>query len=116
MKKHAIWIAFLLMLALLLSLASCGRTLEGTYTAAGITVTFEGNTFRAEKGDAFGSGTYEIIEEEEGTRILFTFTEAEGSYATTFGSILIAPDGVRFEESENYIKIAGIPFAKKTAN
>lgn len=116
MKKHAIWIAFLLTLALLFSLVSCGRALEGTYTAVGITLTFDGDTFTAEKGEAKGSGTYEIIEGEgeDETRIVFTFTTAEGTYATTFGSILISPDGVRFDESESYIKVAGIPFAKAT--
>ena len=116
MKKFGKLLALLLALTLLFALASCGGRLEGTYTAAGITLTFDGDTFTAEKGDAKGSGTYEIVEDEEGTlRIVFTFLETEGTYATTFGSILIAPDGVRFDESENYIKVAGIPFAKKTA-
>lgn len=117
--KKSIWmsaLALALAVVLLFALSSCGGRLEGTYTAAGITLTFDGDTFTAEKGEAKGSGTYEIVEGEDGNmRIVFTFITAEGSYATTFGSILISPDGVRFDESENYIKVAGIPFAKKTA-
>ena len=115
-KSNRKIIALFLVFLLLFSLASCGKRPQGTYTAAGITLTFEGDTFTVEKGDAKGSGTYEIVEAEDGTmRIFFTFGQAEGSYATTFSSILISPDGGRFDMSESYVKIAGIPFAKKTA-
>ena len=115
MKHLRRLIALLVLLCMLsLLLCACAHRLDGTYTAVGITLTFDGDTFTAEKGEAKGSGTYEIVEGEDETRIVFTFTTAEGTYATTFGSILISPDGVRFDESESYIKVAGIPFAKVT--
>lgn len=118
MKKNIVKaLALLLLLGALLSLfAACGRgALHGTYTALGITLTFDGDRFEVSKGESSsGSGTYKIEENEEtGTRIYFTFEEGKGTYQSDFSSILIAENGVAFEKKDGYIRIAGIPFSEK---
>lgn len=114
MKRSVLNIASLvLILALLLGLTACGGGLKGTYTALGITLTFDGDRFEVTKGESSGSGTYRIEEGEGGSRIYFTFEEGTGTYQSDFSSILVAENGVSFEKQDGYIRIAGIPFAEK---
>ena len=111
MKK--LLVGMLALLLLLCSLASCAKKLSGSYGAMGITLTFDGTSFSAEKGESRGKGTYEIKEDENGARIYFTFAEGSGAYLATFTGILIGEDGVSFEEHEGFIRLAGIPFSEK---
>ena len=105
-----------------LVLASCGKTLKGTYSAEidiGVlkytaNYEFSGKNVTATKivnpliGDAKTytiEGTYEIIENDDDTMdIKFEFkTQDDHIKSGTFN----------FEEGEDYIKIGGIKYTKK---
>ena len=119
MKK---FLSILMTIAVLLSLAACGKTLKGTYEAEidalvlkyTASYTFSGNKVTAIKKTTtiLGTvdtitleGTYEIAENDDGTmEITLNFeTKDDQIQSGTF----------TFAEGEDYIKIAGIQYNKK---
>lgn len=104
-----------------MSFAACGNKLSGTYSASGdlfgvagsdvsyefsgskVTVTSTASVLGFEKTSEF-EGTYEIVEEEGKTYIVFTFSDSDASsYDGKFS----------FEETENGIKISGVEYTKE---
>ena len=109
-----------LLLGCVFTLASCSKTVSGTYegkidiglASYAVTYTFSGKKVTAvSKGTVVGvvvseeaKGTYEITENEDGTmEITFDFEEEK----TVF------KDGtVTFAEGEDYIQLAGLKYTK----
>ena len=101
--------------------ASCGKTLKGTYEAEidlallKYTATYEFSGSKVEiskKTTVLGSvntvtfeGTYEIIENDDGSMEITISLESEDDQ--------IKSGTYTFEEGEDYIKIGGIQYTKK---
>lgn len=120
MKKFTKVIAAILVLATLVCVfASCGKKLSGKYTAqvgadiAGYKATyaFSGSKVTVTKtGTLLGQsstttieGKYEIVENDNGMEITFTFESEDGD---------IKSGTYALEEGDGYIKIAGIKYTK----
>ena len=73
MKKIvSILLALTLLCGMCLTLASCAKTLSGTYVNGDVSYTFKGNNFEKKRPSLWGgttvyTGTYEINEKEDGT-------------------------------------------------
>jgi uncharacterized lipoprotein YehR (DUF1307 family) len=112
MTKLTKVLALVLVAAMLcIALASCGKTLSGTYTAevigTGASYTFKGSKVTI-TAKVFGfektfDGKYEIYEEDGAEKIKFTFEDDDAEeYAGSFS----------FSEGDGYIKIGGIKYTK----
>ena len=112
MTKLTKVLALVLVAAMLcIALASCGKTLSGTYSAeiigTGASYTFKGSKVTI-KAKVLGfektfDGKYEIYEEDGAEKIKFTFEDDDAKeYAGSFS----------FSEGEDYIKIGGIKYTK----
>lgn len=118
MKKTARILVVIMMIAILtMSLASCAKTLKGSYsntTFGNTTYTFDGNNYtKTWTVSVLGTdvsktekGTYEITEEEDQLYITFTVTEGETSESTKVTLSEGEEDGVK------YIKISDVKFTK----
>ena len=124
MKKTIIKIVALSLVAIMMcvALASCGKTISGTYAGkadafglvgASITYKFSGkkvaitataNVFGFEK-TVESDGTYEITEKDDGSlAITFTFEDKDAkSYSGT----------VSYEKTDDGIKLGGIEYKKQ---
>ncbi|MBQ7308763.1 MAG: hypothetical protein IJW87_01155 [Clostridia bacterium] len=107
-------IALVLVLSLVFVLASCGKTLSGTYgtgelLGTGATYTFKGSnvtvTAKVLGFEKSFEGKYEIFKDDNGAeKIKFTFENSEAKeYAGTFS----------FSEGDNSITIGGVTYNKK---
>ena len=110
-----------LVVVMMLSLVACGKTLKGTYEAEidlailKYTATYEFSGSKVEiskKTTVLGSvntvtleGTYEIIENDDGSMEITITLETEDDQ--------IKSGTYTFEEGEDYIKIGGIQYTKK---
>lgn len=126
MKKTARILAILMMIAVLtISLASCAKTLKGSYSntlgsgSAGVTTTytFDGNKFTKTVVMGIGTlsnttkteGTYEITEDPENSdQLVIVFTVTDGDNTTTKSCSLVEGE----ENGVKYIKIDGAQFNK----
>lgn len=123
MKKTARILVVIMMIAILtMSLASCAKTLRGSYantveafgTKTTTTYTFDGDKFTKTTVVGLGtlsnttetSGTYEITEEEDQLYITFTVTNDGNSTSNKVTLSEGEEDGVK------YIKIDGVKFNK----
>lgn len=118
MKKTARILVVIMMIAILtMSLASCAKTLKGSYsntTIGNTTYTFDGNNYtKTWTVSVLGTdvsktekGTYEITEEDDQLYITFTVTEGETSESTKVTLSEGEEDGVK------YIKISDVKFTK----
>ena len=124
MKKTIIRIVALSLIAIMMCavLASCGKTISGTYTGkadafglAGATITYKfsgkkvaitatANVFGFEK-TVESNGTYEITEKDDGSlAITFTFENEDAkSYSGT----------VSYEKTDDGIKLGGLEYKKQ---
>ena len=127
MKKSIKIICFILSLAIIcITLASCGKSLSGTYTGeigslgtigGKMTYVFSGSkvTIKLSAG-VFGitankefEGTYKLIDNDDGTRsIEFVFGSDALDYAGTFDF----EEGVE-EDGTHTVTIAGLKYFKK---
>ena len=119
MKKFlSLVLAFAVITAMCLTLASCGKKISGTYVNEGplstITYEFKGNkvtvtdtvTLGTSNFDISYSGKYEIAKDKDSgdLKITFTFEEEDAvNYNKT----------CTFEETDNGIKLNGLLFTKK---
>lgn len=115
-----------MMIAVLtISLASCAKTLKGSYSStigsgsAGVTTTytFDGNNFTKTVVMGIGTlsnttkteGTYEITEDPENSdQLVIVFTVVDGNNTTTKSCSLVEGE----ENGVKYIKIDGTQFNK----
>ncbi len=119
-----------LLVGALLSLASCGNTISGTYEGRysvmglaeyTVTYSFDGNNveIKSQLTSAIGSlnpatvnATYELGEDEEGNKtITFNYGEAEAKDGMAEGGVALSfTEGE--EDGVKYIKIGGVKYNK----
>ena len=122
MRKTLVRVITLALVAVMLvcALASCSKTLSGEYTSeieiagqkASVTYKFSGNdvtvitktTILGQVNTEEVEGTYEIVENEDGTMEIKFTREVDGKPET---------NTLTFEEGEDYIKIGGVQYNKK---
>lgn len=126
MKKTArILVVLMMVVVLTMSLASCAKTLKGSYSnqlgsdSLGVTTTytFDGNKFTKTVVSGLGTlsnttkteGTYEITEDpEDSEKLVIVFTVVDGDNTTTKSCSLVEGE----ENGVKYIKIDGVQYNK----
>ncbi len=117
MKKSVRIIAVAMaILMVTLVLASCGKTLSGTYTKQGLlantTLEFSGKKVTITVGSVSAEGTYEI----EDDKITITFPEDDDDtmLEAAIKSVINEIAGTKsFEKTDDGIKIGGVEYKKK---
>ena len=109
-----------LLIGCVLTLASCAKTLSGTYSASvgdltGTTYVFDGKNVTVKymvlTFEKIITGTYEITENEEGEAvIIFTFADGTDG-ADSYKGEHSFNEGV--EDDVEYIKIDGVKYVKQ---
>jgi hypothetical protein len=109
-----------LLVGCVFALASCGKTLSGTYSSgkvlgSGVSYTFKGNdvtvTYSIAGFEKSINGTYEITTNDEDQEvIIFTFGEGEENADDYAGEFAFAEGK---EGDTEYIKIGGVKYNKQ---
>ena len=100
MIRMTVTLALALVLVVsLLTLASCGKKLSGTYVSGTISMTFEGDRVTLRNSHYTGKATYSIKDEGEKTYFYITFDEGEYDFDMD--------SRYRFEQGDGYITIGG---------
>ena len=115
MKKFiSVLLVCVLLVGSVFALASCGKTLSGTYKSAGIgltELTFKGNKVTISVGNFSSTANYEIKENEDGETVIeFTYDEGEKEQSGFSGAVSFSEGK---EDGVSYIKIAGVKYNKQ---